>query len=136
MKLKLTQSGYEKFTGQFGIVDFVDGVSVGDVNAREARNIAVSIGCEFEDGSSPNPAQILLNSMNDRAGEVKPENKPEPAVFVPFTKEQLEKVADEKGIKGLRQLADPLKIKGTSIVELIKELLEYKPEPAKTEQAE
>ena len=36
-----------------------------------------------------------------------------------YTREQLEKVADEGGIAALRELADPMGIKGTSIAKII-----------------
>lgn len=41
-----------------------------------------------------------------------------------YTREELEKIADEKGIKGLREIADPLGLKSNSIVPLIDSILE------------
>lgn len=41
-----------------------------------------------------------------------------------FTREELEKIADEKGIKGIREIADPLGLKSNSIVPLIDAILE------------
>lgn len=63
MKLKLTQRGYETMTGLFGSNMFENGVSVEDIIPRDARNIAISIACEYEDGSNPNPAQALIDNM-------------------------------------------------------------------------
>lgn len=125
MKLKLIQQGYEGLTGYLGVTEFKDGVSVNDVHPREATVIGMSIKAEWEDGSDPNPAQNLLNSMNVEAGTVK-EPVPEAPAAPAYSKAELEVIADEKGIKGLRAIAEPLGIKGTSITELISEILAYK----------
>lgn len=121
MKLKLTQPGYEYMNGYLGITEFKDGVSINDIAPRDARNIAISIGCEYEDGSSPNPAQNLLDGMHDKAGEAKEISFAPPPPK--FTRAELEEMADKGGIKALRAVATPLGIKGTSIAELIAELL-------------
>lgn len=128
MKLKLLQAGYENFTGLFGVTFFEDGLSVDDVPLREARNIAISILTQYEDGSDPNPAQGLLNNMDLEAkvttpGQFEPdvvETLPVPVV----TKEDLEAIADKGGIKALRETAATYNVKGTSIAEIIKEILE------------
>lgn len=124
MKLKLKQAGYTEMNGYMGIVEFKDGLSVGDVHPRDARNIAISIQCEWEDGSSPNPAQNLLDSMNVRAGEESKVKKESAPVEKPkFVREELEAIADKGGIKALRAVAEPYGVKGVSIVELIDDLL-------------
>ena len=41
----------------------------------------------------------------------------------PEAQEMLEKVADAKGINGLREIAEPLGLKGRSIPDLIKQIL-------------
>lgn len=128
MKLKLTQPGYESMTGLFGITFFENGVSVTDVPLREARQIAMSIKAEYEDGSDPNPAQNLLESMHNEAGKVEApvagsETKT-PASKTAYTEEELGAIADKEGIKGLRAVAEQFGVKGTSIVELIREILE------------
>lgn len=122
MKLKLTQPGYESMTGLFGITFFENGVSVTDVPLREARQIAMSIKAEYEDGSDPNPAQNLLNSMHNKAGEVTPPlggSETQVPTRLIHTQESLGKVADEQGIKGLRVIASQFDVKGNSIVELM-----------------
>jgi hypothetical protein len=146
MKLKLVQKGYENMTGYLGMTLFQDGLSVNDVPLREARNLGMAIKVEYEDGSDPNPAQNLLNSMHNKAGEVvaplgdsetkspvsdkevdaggadKVVEAAKPAGE--HTQESLEAVADKDGIKGLRAIADKFEVKGTSIAELIREILE------------
>jgi hypothetical protein len=149
MKLKLVQKGYETMTGYLGMTLFQDGLSVSDVPLREARNLGMAIKVEYEDGSDPNPAQNLLNSMHNKAGEAlapvadsetkSPESEKvievvvevtndakviEAAKVPGYTQESLEAVADKDGIKGLRAIAEKFQVKGTSIAELIREILE------------
>jgi len=55
MKLKLTQPGYENFTGLMGAVDFVNGVSSQYVSEQQAAGILNIIRGEtgrFDHGSS------------------------------------------------------------------------------------
>lgn len=127
MKLKLVQPGYENMTGYLGMTLFQDGVSVSDVPLREARNLGMAIKVVYEDGSDPNPAQNLLNSMHNKAGEVKApvadaETK-SPVASTAYTQGSLEAIADKDGIKGVRAVAEKFSVKGTSIAELIREIL-------------
>lgn len=39
MKLRITQAGYQNFTGEMGHIDFKDGVSVEDVPEDFARSL-------------------------------------------------------------------------------------------------
>lgn len=128
MKLKLVQPGYENMTGYLGMTLFQDGLSVNDVPLREARNLGMAIKVEFEDGTDPNPAQNLLDSMHIEAGTVEAplagsENE-SPKASVTYTQESLEAIADKEGIKGVRAVAEQFGVKGTSIAELIREILE------------
>lgn len=68
MKLKLTGSGFENFTGQMGALDFVDGVSVGDVSPVDARRVAGVITAIWLDSEqSPNVAESLLLNQDTPA---------------------------------------------------------------------
>lgn len=49
MHLKLTQSGYEAFTGQMGAIDFEDGVSVYSVSPQQAGGILLVVAGELFD---------------------------------------------------------------------------------------
>jgi hypothetical protein len=40
MKLRITQTGYQNFTGEMGHIEFVDGVSVDDVHGDFARSLS------------------------------------------------------------------------------------------------
>lgn len=142
MKLKLTQAGFETYTGQMGVVMFKDGLSETDVLPIDAIRIAAAIGAEWEDGSAANVGQMYLNNMDapahvgggDMSAPVEPKRETDgegsqttesgtDSTTTPqashYTREELEAVADEKGIAGLRELAEPIGVKGTSIVGLM-----------------
>ena len=138
MKLRLTQAGFESYTGQMGVVMFKDGLSESDVLPIDAIRIAAAIGAEWEDGSAANVGDMYLNNMHTPAyvgmaekpvEEVVVEAKTEetktetPKPAATFTQEQLAQIADEKGITGLREVAEPLGVKGTSIVGLMEAIM-------------
>jgi len=147
MKLRLTQAGFETYTGQMGVVMFKDGLSETDVLPIDAIRISAAIGAEWEDGSAANVGEMYLNQMhvpafvggddiNNMSMPVegddeppkpqKPEEKPaeEPAGDAPkYTYDELSAIADKEGIAGLRKLGDTVGVKGKSIVEIIDGIL-------------
>lgn len=60
-----------------------------------------------------------------------PESAPAAPASAPaattWTREALEAIADKTGIAGLREIADPLNVKGTSVVKLIEGILATQP---------
>jgi len=145
MKLRLTAKGFEKYTGQMGVIQFKDGLSEGDVLPVDAVRVAGVIGAEWEDGSPANVNELLLRNMQNEApvGRVTEQGTDEPPVEVEseeapvevvaeetpaepahvYTAEELAEVADKKGIAGLREIGDSIGVKGTSIVGLIEAIL-------------
>lgn len=127
MKLKIVEPGWTNFTGHLGSFHFTDNVSDEDIGTADAAALAgiVSI-IEVESGRNPSSAQTILDHSKDEAPIETPALKLEPvelAALPQYTKEQLEAVADESGIKGIRELAAPYGIVGNSIVQLIDKLL-------------
>lgn len=149
MKLKITEKGFEHMNGPIAEVMFVDGVSVGDVSEHQAQRIAAAMRCETLEGVNPSTAAALLRSMDDRAPVVAEMERgvegeaPKaivevaapvvPVVTTTYTREELEGVADKAGIKGLREIAKPFGVKGTSIKELIDEVLKEQAKAVVTE---
>jgi hypothetical protein len=146
MKIRLTQPGYESFTGQMGTVFFENGLSTTDVRPNDAVRMAAQFLCEWEDGSTASVAQSILDHSHatvhtigvaqnaDQAlsaetayaarlagAELQPDGTEAPAHR--YTEDELAAVADKDGIKGLRAIADPLGIKGNAIAELIRAIL-------------
>lgn len=140
MKLRLTAPGWETYTGQMGVINFEDGLSVTDVLAIDAVRVAGVIGAEWEDGTPANVSQIYLDNMHteaptpeeqaaadnvDAPKTVDPDAAREKAELlgVSYTEEELAAIADSKGIAGLREIAAPLGIKSNSISSLIEAIL-------------
>jgi len=147
MKLRLTSGGFDRYTGQMGLHDFVNGLSVRDVLPVDAVRIANVIGAVWEDGTPANVGQMYLDNMKTAAPlgnattlesaaapaaptmpaseQAAPEAAPAPAPSPSktYTAEELAAVADATGIEGLREIAAPLGLKSNSINGLIGAIL-------------
>ncbi len=160
-RVKIEESGFDKFTGDMGGTEFVNGVSVGDLSIADVNRLGASVRVvevlEDEEGGIVTGAQMGVGSVlaesrdvsyevqaqdaqdgldKEAYGDFK-ENEGEEidaeegqeaeeakeALQVIYTKEQLEKIADEKGADGVREIAKKLDVKGRSIVELIKGII-------------
>jgi hypothetical protein len=145
MKLRLTQGGFENYTGQMGVVWFENGLSTTDVLPIDGIRISAAIGATWEDGTAANVGDMYLNSMDVPAhvgmGTINTMSF-EPVAPVPqqsetkavasgetYTEESLAKIADEKGITGIREVADQFGVKGTSIVGLIAAIMKAQAKP-------
>lgn len=135
MKLRLTAPGWQTYTGQMGVIFFENGLSVADVLPVDAVRVAGVIGAEWEDGTPANVSQIYLDNLKTEAAVMQDNRQPEVPVVeakkkeevaapaVTYTEEQLAEIADKQGIAGLREIADPLGLKGNSIAGLISAIL-------------
>ncbi len=125
MKLRIIQQGFENYTGQIGVTFFEDGLSTDHVSVMDATRMGAVMGFEWENGNTTNVAQILLDKANEGAPNVDipvtlPSSKAEEITTpVPqndlYTEADLAAIADAKGIAGLRAIADPIGVKGSSI---------------------
>lgn len=125
MKVKITEPGWAGFTGQFGQFEFMDGVSVDDIGRADAAYLAGLISVENADsGKNPSTAQRIIDTyMAPAVGPEAAKAPVEAAPVVTHTKESLEAIADADGIKGVREIADLLGVKGNSIADLIGKVL-------------
>lgn len=146
MKLKIVQPGFETYSGQMGMILFKDGLSVCDVSERDALRLCALFRCVWEDDSevkftklekepeapigrdtfrapiSEEPVRVGGDDGHTTYVDVANENIP-PKVTRYYTLVELESIADNQGIKGLRAVAAPLGIRGTSINSLIEEIM-------------
>lgn len=153
MKIRLKQKGFEHYTGQMGAILFKDGVSVRDVLDIDRRRLAGVMYVEDETGNQAPITQdasdavapvgrdtVVQKATIERVGGddsdvpqyTKPvEEKPKKAqverleteITVRYSRDELEAIADAKGIGGLREIAEPLGVKGTSIRKLMDGIL-------------
>lgn len=132
MKIKLTEPGWETYTGDLGPIPFENGVSTREVNALEASRIANVVRVEnVADGSNPSTSQLVLESqcirmdgdmVRDVVSGVQSSGA-ETANKV-YTNAELEEIADRDGINGLRKIGDTLGVKAQGIAKLIALILE------------
>jgi hypothetical protein len=138
MRIKLMGAGYDNLTGQFGSHEFVDGVSVEDLGAGDVRLLSAIIPVEeWKDGAATGKNPSVTQQIIDRyqaPADVEPSragDAPKPVVPAQvYTAEDLEKIADTSGIKGIREVAAPLELQGKSIAELIGKILNKQAEDA------
>lgn len=147
-KIKIVEAGYDKFTGEFGQIEFVDGVSVYPVSERDAARLGAFVRIEKEDGEQAGDnvkhvagydlqveqEQLLRNAAEPKAA-VEGENAPEsteaavaPAAAVvelkKYTREELGAIADQQGLEGLREIGNQFGVKAVSIAKLIDLIVE------------
>ena len=145
MKLKLAGL-YADFTGDYGVLTFKKGLSTTEVSALDGRRMATLLPCLTEDGQDPldhsvnwDGVGILISVPPEftKLTTVAEQNRidaqtaaidAEVAVIVQpaHTRENLEVIADKFGISGIREISEPLGLKGTSIRGLIDQILSGK----------
>lgn len=141
MRIRLIEPGFERYTGNIGDVNFVDGLSERGISQNQADRIAAVMRVKVESGEGAVGAARLVTLKGERAAveaprprvsEQQPESKPaaEPAAqSAPaperiYTEEELAQIADAKGIAGLREIGKSYGVKDKSIGGLIREILE------------
>ena len=141
IKVRITEPGFQHYTGPLGGVEFVDGQNVSHISELELTRVSACMRIERieEDGKSSQAgiAAVLVSSRNvgapilTKQSETPPaepdatisESIEDPTISEPtpaYTLDELGKIADEQGIGGLRKIAEPLNIRARSIPELIK----------------
>ena len=127
MKIKLVEPGWETFSDYLGFVLFKDGESVEDVSPAEAARLASIVRIETLEGRNPSPAQMILDNWSGPMIVATTDTADAAKAAAPvksWTQEELSAIADEKGIKGLREIGDDLGLKGTGIADLIAKIVE------------
>jgi hypothetical protein len=147
MKIKFIAPDLAKFSGMYGSIEFVDGVSVehvtqADVDLYGAISTIEVLGDDFTPEMPYSEAKHLVATMTSlptlaelqaqAASAVHAMMAPPGADLAPelvapavlYTKEQLEAIADKEGIAGLREIGTPLNVRATSISKLIQEIME------------
>lgn len=147
MKIRILDPGFANFTGLFGSVDFVDGLSE-EVSGAEAARLASFLHVETEEGKNPSITQHMVDTRNQNLADLG--QAPEPVVPAPvevtkpvsgeksevvvdksklsydFTEEQIDELVKTQGIAGLRAFSDQYGVNGRSIANIVKELFDLK----------
>lgn len=155
--VKIVQSGWANFNGDLEGVQFKNGVSTDHLNMNAAERLGSLFNIvDAETGEPISAAHRVLKSREQtvspgretltpedldnlngvKAADPVDENQeeevaedPEQSIDkYPYTREQLEKVADEGGISKLREFASEYDVKGKSIPSIIDGLMKKKAE--------
>jgi len=144
-KLKITEKGWEGYTGFFGQVEFKDGVSVSPVDPYHLNHLSGLVRCVLVDADGKELGQAgvaaaiaggvttvaaAVEKPLARATEaavaaeqkklaVQAEKPPHPLLTVA----DLEKIGAEGGIRAVRVVADKWGVRDRSIPGLIKEIM-------------
>lgn len=134
-RIRIVEAGWETYTGFFGTAEFVDAVSVHPIAWVEQQRLGGIIRMEsFEEDevdTQIGPSAELLRNRElttedarvqgaDRAIEINGETRLASTIY---TREELEEIADRKGINGLRDIGSGWGVIGRSINELIGRIL-------------
>lgn len=155
-RIRLTEPGFQTYTGEIGTIRFEDGVSVEEVSQADANVVGASMRCVAVDTDHAlGPTQKLLDTRGDtpevtrsitntqppeekaeEPAKIKKAEKPvkeeekavsdQPTEKFPYTRESLEEIADARGIAGLRSFAVQYGINGVSIKDIIDKLMDLK----------
>jgi hypothetical protein len=136
VRIRLLNPTLTNLTGVFGNYSFIDGVSELMLR-REAERLSVITAVEFVNSENlwerkaRERGQITSDNLN--TDPPKPHLGSQIEVLAPepvkskdiktYSREELEAIADDKGIQGLREIADPLNVKGVSIRTLLDGIL-------------
>lgn len=128
MKIRIIEKGFEGFTGDFGSIPFKNGVSTREVTYWEAQRLANIIQVETLEGENPSSSQLVLDNACLRANIDLVQDLNTGEISAPershkYTREELEAIFDQKGIAGLRAVAEPFKVKSTTGAVLIDKIL-------------
>ncbi|KAA5604426.1 hypothetical protein F1188_16340 [Roseospira marina] len=138
MKVKIVEPGFESFTGHFGLVEFQNGVSLRDVEPYELDRLAANVRIENLKGQAAGVADRMVEAHNEVAPVISPlvRGLPEQVMApVPktvaeglpprvYSEKELGAIADEGGIKMLREIGEKWEVKGRGIAELIHDILD------------
>lgn len=145
-RIRIVQKGWETYTGNFGGVDFTDGLSDVAIPETFSDRICTQIrAVDAETGDSIGPQQRMIDARTARmpvavhlehATVTKQEQlEADAAVLVAsgdleakqetifYTYEELCVLVEKKGIQGLRDVALPYGVKARSIPDLIENIL-------------
>lgn len=134
-RIKIVEKGWGNFNGTFGGVEFLNSLSVEAVAPATARQLGSLVRIELCDSEAqitsnsdylanketPAKSESTLIDVETANAATKEHQKVEEAAQ--YTREDLEKVADQRGIAGVREIADTLGVRGRSIAELIDAIL-------------
>lgn len=112
MKIRILDPGFANLTGLFGVVEFVNGVSVEEVSSAEAARMGTIIKIEDADTNlNPSTTQLMVDQYNKNAEEVgfRPANLQRATTTQPEVAEDQPEVLEQADVSG-KSLTAPVKV--------------------------
>jgi hypothetical protein len=134
-KVRLLEAAFKSYTGFLCGVHFEDGVSITELPFVDQQRICASMRAETIEGKNVSPSGIYSTRHTINAGDIKETAAPEVINLAReedscnsrqlqrFSREELEAIADNEGIVGLRLVGNSLGVKSKGIVEMIDNIL-------------
>jgi len=129
-KIKIDVAGWESFDGYMGTLEFKQGVSVREATpmeiARLGANIRITkVGSDEQIGPSTTMVDTRhVSAVVEVALERESDEPTSEDATGGYTEDSLNEIADAGGIKALRKVAAEFGVKGVSIADMVKEILE------------
>lgn len=130
-KVKVDMPGFDSFNDVLGTVRFVNGVSERPITEDEALRLGASVKLIRVDSNEQVGAAIDM--VKSKVVQDEPKTAPKPVVKevvetpqendLEWTKEALEALAEEGGIKAVRKVAEKFDVKGVQISAMIDGIL-------------
>ena len=126
--VKIDVPGWEHFEGQLGMVPFKNGISQRELTPLELQRIGANIRLVKVDTDEQVGAAVTMAQSRHLSAEVKApsktlEEEPVKEVVLKYTKDQLEEIASEGGIKAIREIGKEFDVKGVEISKIIEEVM-------------
>lgn len=136
-KVRIDSVGFEYFTGLLGQVPFTNGVSDRELTDGETSRLGASVRLvRLDNDEQVGAATDIVNARNVQAKVAPVEKAPveaakQPAKELKYSKEYLENLAQEGGIKAVRKVGDEFGVKNVQISSLIDEIIEAQTKQSK-----
>jgi hypothetical protein len=138
-KIRLRDPAYKYFNGDMGGVEFENGETKDHVSQRDIDRLGCILAIDIFDGTAMAINDSLIRDHSKKAVVVKAstrgtadekeaemeESRGRGVAKAPakiLSHEEVEAIADRKGIQGLREIAEPLNVRGRSIGDLVRGL--------------
>lgn len=126
--VRIAAPGWEGYSDLLGGVPFKDGVSERPLTPQEMARIGASIKLVKVDSDEQVGASTIMACSRNISAEVVPALKKAseatPKEVEPkYSKDRLEEIASEGGIKAIREIAKEFDVKGVEISKMIDEIM-------------
>jgi hypothetical protein len=127
-KVRIDAPGWEGFSDLLGGVPFKNGVSERELTPQEVLRLGACIRLvKVENDEQVGASTVMASSRNVSASVEEPLQKAStdqrPEVEPKYSRDKLEEIASEGGIKAIREVAKEFDVKGVEINKMIDEVM-------------